>query len=173
MNVTICTIGELLVEFLAKEENQGFSRPGEFWGPYPSGAPAIFADQVAKLGFGSVLFSCVGNDAFGEMNIARLEKDGVNVNGIAMLQKATTGSAFVSYRSQAQRDFIFNMPNSACGLLTADHIDEALLNQCQHFHIMGHRYSRSVLSMRCVKRLKTLKAAAAQYRSTQIFAKRC
>ncbi|STU98272.1 fructokinase [Klebsiella pneumoniae] len=61
------------------------------------------------------------------MNIARLEKDGVNVNGIAMLQKATTGSAFVSYRSQAQRDFIFNMPNSACGLLTADHIDEALL----------------------------------------------
>lgn len=69
-------------------------------GPYPSGAPAIFADQVAKLGFGSVLFSCVGNDAFGEMNIARLEKDGVNVNGIAMLQKATTGSAFVSYRSQ-------------------------------------------------------------------------
>ena len=60
MNVTICTIGELLVEFLAKEENQGFSRPGEFWGPYPSGAPAIFADQVAKLGFGSVLFSCVG-----------------------------------------------------------------------------------------------------------------
>ena len=67
MNVTICTIGELLVEFLAKEESQGFSRPGEFWGPYPSGAPAIFADQVAKLGLGSVLFSCVGNDAFGEM----------------------------------------------------------------------------------------------------------
>lgn len=81
----------------------GFSCPGEFWGPYPSGAPAIFADQVAKLGFGSVLFSCVGNDAFGEMNIARLEKDGVNVNGIAMLQKATTGSAFVSYRSRAAR----------------------------------------------------------------------
>lgn len=137
MNVTICTIGELLVEFLAKEENQGFSRPGEFWGPYPSGAPAIFADQVAKLGFGSVLFSCVGSDAFGEMNIARLKKDGVNVKGIAMLQKATTGSAFVSYRNQAQRDFIFNMPNSACGLLTADHIEESLLNQCNHFHIMG------------------------------------
>ncbi len=37
MNVTICTIGELLVEFLAKEENQGFSRPGEFWGPIPAG----------------------------------------------------------------------------------------------------------------------------------------
>lgn len=137
MNVTICTIGELLVEFLAKEANQGFSRPGEFWGPYPSGAPAIFADQVARLGYGSVLFSCVGNDAFGEMNIARLAGDGVDVSGISVLGKATTGSAFVSYRSQAQRDFIFNMPNSACGLLTADHISEPLLNRCNHFHIMG------------------------------------
>jgi sugar/nucleoside kinase (ribokinase family) len=150
MTPTICTIGELLVEFLAKEENQGFSRPGEFWGPDPSGAPAIFADQVAKLGFNSLLFSCVGNDAFGEMNIARLAHDGVNINGIAMLDKATTGSAFVSYRSQAQRDFIFNMPNSACGLLTADHIDEALLKQCNHFHIMGS----SLFSFRMVDAMR-------------------
>lgn len=137
MNVTIATLGELLVEFLAKKENQGFSAPGEFWGPYPSGAPAIFADQVAKLGFNSLLFSCVGSDAFGEMNIARLTRDGVNVQGISVLQKATTGSAFVSYRNQTHRDFIFNLPNSACGLLSADHLDERLLKQCNHFHIMG------------------------------------
>ena len=137
MKVTICTLGELLVEFLAKKENQGFSTAGEFWGPYTSGAPAIFADQVARLGFGSVLFSCVGNDAFGEMNITRLARDGVNVQGISVLNNATTGSAFVSYRSQAQRDFIFNMPNSACGLLSASHLDEKLLSQCNHLHIMG------------------------------------
>lgn len=137
MNMTIATLGELLVEFLAKKENQGFSSPGEFWGPYPSGAPAIFADQVAKLGFQSLLFSCVGNDAFGEMNIARLRRDGVNVKGISVLPNATTGSAFVSYRTQAQRDFIFNLPNSACGLLSAEHLDGTLLGQCNHFHIMG------------------------------------
>ncbi|ECQ2817936.1 sugar kinase [Salmonella enterica] len=137
MNITIATLGELLVEFLAKKENQGFSSPGEFWGPYPSGAPAIFTDQVAKLGFRSLLFSCVGNDAFGVMNITRLSRDGVNVQGISVLPNATTGSAFVSYRSQAQRDFIFNMPDSACGLLSADHLDETLLRQYRHFHIMG------------------------------------
>lgn len=137
MNITIATLGELLVEFLAKKENQGFLAPGEFWGPYPSGAPAIFADQVAKLGFPVLLFSCVGNDAFGEMNIARLKRDGVNVQGISVLPHANTGSAFVSYRTQAQRDFIFNMPNSACGQLNADHLDETLLRQCNHFHIMG------------------------------------
>lgn len=137
MNVSICTLGELLVEFLAKLPNQGFSTPGEFLGPYPSGAPAIYADQVAKLGFHSTLFSCVGNDAFGRMNLARLKADGVNIDGITTLNKATTGSAFVSYRTQYQRDFIFNMSNSACGFLSADHIEEKLLSQCTHFHIMG------------------------------------
>jgi sugar/nucleoside kinase (ribokinase family) len=50
-----------------------------------------------------------------------------------MINGSTTGSAFVSYRSQAQ----FNMPNSACGLLNAAHLDEGLLQQCNHFHIMG------------------------------------
>jgi sugar/nucleoside kinase (ribokinase family) len=76
------------------------------------------------------------------MNIARLESDGVNVNGIAMLQKATTGSAFVSYRSQAQRDFIFNMPNSACGLLTADHIDDLCLTSATIFTLWALRCFR-------------------------------
>lgn len=37
MNVTICTIGELLVEFLAKEENQGFPAPVNFGGPIRAG----------------------------------------------------------------------------------------------------------------------------------------
>jgi hypothetical protein len=50
MNVTICTIGELLVEFLAKKENQGFSRPGEFWGPYQRGAGNL-CRSGGKAGF--------------------------------------------------------------------------------------------------------------------------
>ncbi|MDI5754613.1 hypothetical protein MJL79_32515, partial [Salmonella enterica subsp. enterica serovar Montevideo] len=29
------------------------------------------------------------------------------------------------------------MPDSACGLLSADHLDETLLRQYRHFHIMG------------------------------------
>ncbi|MFO5574874.1 sugar kinase, partial [Klebsiella pneumoniae] len=41
------------------------------------------------------------------------------------------------HNSQAQRDLVITMPNCACGLVTADPIDVALLNQCQHFHIMG------------------------------------
>ena len=50
MKVKICTLGELFVEFVAKEFNQRFDQTSEYIGPYPSGAPAIFANQVAKLG---------------------------------------------------------------------------------------------------------------------------
>lgn len=137
MPVNICTLGELLVEFLSRVTNQGFMRPGEFLGPYPSGAPAIFAAQVARLGFNSTLFGCVGNDDFGRLTIERLRSEGVITDGITVVDQAPTGTAFVSYRSPVERDFIFNIPNSACGSFTAKHIDTALLKQCQHFHIMG------------------------------------
>lgn len=137
MAMNICTMGELLVEFLSKENNQGFLRPGEFLGPYPSGAPAIFAAQVARLGYQSTLFGCVGNDDFGRLNIERLRAEGVITEGISIVDQAPTGTAFVSYRNQIERDFIFNIPGSASGSFATKNIDLDLLNQCHHFHIMG------------------------------------
>lgn len=137
MSFNICTMGELLVEFLSRNTNQGFTQPGEFTGPYPSGAPAIFAAQVARLGFNSTLFGCVGNDDFGRLNIERLRLEGVITDGISIIDQAPTGTAFVSYRNQTERDFIFNIPNSACGHFTSKHLDINLLKQCQHIHIMG------------------------------------
>ncbi|NUE95890.1 sugar kinase [Gilliamella sp. ESL0232] len=137
MRFKICTIGELLVEFLAKEQNQRFDQAGEFIGPFVSGAPAIFADQVAKLGFPVVFFSCVGKDIFGKMCIHRLKSDGVIIDGITPHNKANTGSAFVTYKGSNERDFIFNIPNSACGLLSFNHINENLLRDCTHLHVMG------------------------------------
>ncbi|RYD03561.1 hypothetical protein N752_19330 [Desulforamulus aquiferis] len=44
----IVTIGEILVEFMAKEIGQKFYESGDFVGPFPSGAPAIFIDQAAQ-----------------------------------------------------------------------------------------------------------------------------
>lgn len=137
MSIAICTMGELLVEFLSKNYNQSFTQPGQFFGPYPSGAPAIFAAQVAKLGFKSMLFGCVGNDDFGRLTTQRLRQEGVATEGISIIDTAPTGTAFVSYRSQVDRDFIFNIPHSACGHFTSRHINTTLLKQCQHLHIMG------------------------------------
>ena len=46
----ILTIGEILAEILSDHVGQVFYRPGRLLGPYPSGAPAIFIDQAARMG---------------------------------------------------------------------------------------------------------------------------
>ncbi len=77
----IVVAGELLAEFVAAERGQGFDTPGLFAGPFPSGAPAIFADQAARLGARVAYAGCVGRDAFGDAIVARLERDGVGGGG--------------------------------------------------------------------------------------------
>ncbi|MFM0642307.1 sugar kinase [Paraburkholderia metrosideri] len=146
----ILTMGEILVEIMAAERGQSFRRPGTLIGPYASGAPAIFIDQVARIGSRCAMIGCVGDDDFGILNVERLRADGVDVSGIAVIKTATTGSAFVTYREDGERDFIFNIANSASGQLSVDNIREDFLNDCRHFHVMGS----SLFSFRIIEAMK-------------------
>ena len=69
----IVTLGEILVEIMAVERGQSFLVPGHADRAVPRGAPAIFIDQVAKLGHPCGIIGCVGDDDFGWMNIERLK----------------------------------------------------------------------------------------------------
>jgi fructokinase len=60
--VDIVTFGELLIEFVATRIGQTFDSPGTFEGPFPSGPPAIFADQAARHGASVEIVGCVGQD---------------------------------------------------------------------------------------------------------------
>ena len=133
----IVTMGEILVEIMAAEPGQSFRAPGRLIGPFPSGAPAIFIDQVARLGHPAAIIGCVGDDDFGWLNIERLRRDGVDTGAIAVLKDSVTGSAFVTYDGAGDRHFIFNIANSASAQLSAAHVNETLLKDCAHFHVMG------------------------------------
>ena len=87
----IVTIGEIVVEIMATERGDGFLEPLRLEGPFPSGAPAIFIDQVGRLGQPCGMVGRVGNDDFGRLNIRRLERDGVDVSAIAIDPEAATG----------------------------------------------------------------------------------
>ena len=52
----IWTMGEMIVEIMREKENEPLDKAGVFRGPYPSGAPAIFIDTVARLGGASRSF---------------------------------------------------------------------------------------------------------------------
>jgi sugar/nucleoside kinase (ribokinase family) len=147
---SIVAMGEILVEIMATERGQSFRRPGTLIGPYASGAPAIFIDQVAKLGSQCALIGCVGDDDFGALNIERLRGDGVDVSGIAVLKDATTGSAFVTYREDGDRDFIYNITNSASAQLSSANLRADLLAGCGNFHVMGS----SLFSFRIIEAMK-------------------
>ncbi len=133
----IMTLGEILVEIMATRRGQTFREPGLLKGPFASGAPAIFIDQVAKLGQPAGIIGCVGDDDFGLLNIERLKRDGVDTSAIHVVKQATTGSAFVTYREDGERDFVFNIVNSASSHLNAGHVDANVLKDCRHLHVMG------------------------------------
>jgi len=133
----IVTIGEILVEIMATDRGNGFTRPIHLVGPFPSGAPAIFIDQAARFGQPAGMIGCVGNDDFGQINVERLERDGVDTSAIAVDPEAATGSAFVRYREDGARDFVFNIKHSASGRLGIDDAAAHLLAGSDHLHVMG------------------------------------
>ena len=137
----IITIGEILVEIMARDAGHGFRSAIPLLGPYPSGAPAIFIDQVAKLGQPCGIVGAVGHDDFGALNIERLRSDGVDVSAIAVHPTAATGSAFVRYRPDGERDFIFNIRHSASSAVALTPEAEAMIANADHVHIMGSALS--------------------------------
>jgi len=130
-------MGELLAEIMAERVGQTFTEPGVFLGPYPSGAPAIFADQAAKTGASVAFIGCTGRDGFGDLIVNRLRDDGVDVSGIARSDTLPTGTAFVTYREDGGREFIFNIDNSAAASIDAASVDPDLAGACRYFHVMG------------------------------------
>jgi tagatose kinase len=133
----VITIGEILVEVMARDVGQRFDETGSFIGPFPSGAPAIFADQAARCGSPTLIISAVGDDGFGTMNLRRLQASGVDTSQVRVLADATTGVAFVTYRHDGSREFIFHIANAACGRIDEEFVHEAMFHECAYFHVMG------------------------------------
>ena len=133
----IITIGEILVEILTEKTGQAFYHPGILLGPYPSGAPAIFIDQAARMGALSTIIAKVGQDDFARLNLDRLLEDGVDISHIRKTGDNRTGVAFVTYYEDGSRQFIFHFAKAACGELAPDDVDEDLVADTRYLHIMG------------------------------------
>jgi D-tagatose-bisphosphate aldolase class II non-catalytic subunit len=147
----IVTIGEILVEIMATEPGFGFREPINLVGPFPSGAPAIFIDQVGRLGFPCGIISCVGGDDFALVNLERLAADGVDISAVETDPAQATASAFIRYRPDGERDFVYNIRHSACGQTRLTEAAHGLLSRSTHLHVMGS----SLASERIIAETKT------------------
>ncbi|MBB3445826.1 sugar kinase [Rhizobium sp. BK379] len=142
---TVC-VGEILVEIVATTVGDGFLEAQSLVGPFASGAPAIFISQCGRLGGSAAMVGAVGNDDFGRVNVDRLRRDGVDVSTIAVDPDYPTGSAFVRYRNDGSRDFVYNIARSAAARFGWSQDVSDLISRSGHLHVMG-----SALSVRSAR----------------------
>lgn len=131
----IWAMGEMLVEIMRPRPDMALNVSGEFLGPFPSGAPAIFIDTVAKLGVKAGIIGGVGNDDFGTCLIDRLKADGVDCRFVSVIDGISTAVAFVTYFRDGSRKFIYHIGNTPAAMSKAPDITG--LNDTAFFHVMG------------------------------------
>ena len=158
----IWTMGEILVEIMRPRVGMPLYQAGEFNGPFPSGAPAIFIDTVARLGHSAGIIGGVADDDFGKCLLKRLENDGVDTSRVLKSETGSTAVAFVTYFADGSRKFIFHIDGTpAVRAVAPRHSND--LRGVKFFHIMGcslmtsERFGREIL-----KTMNVMRAAGAK-----------
>ncbi len=133
----VITVGEALVEIMRPDRDQPLDLPGEFLGPFASGAPAIFAVAAARLGLASAFIGGVGDDAFGRLLQAQLTQDNVDTAGLRIVPGRSTGMAFVGYTESGVREFVFHLRHSASSVISLDYLAADYFSGVQWLHLSG------------------------------------
>ncbi len=135
------TLGEFLAEFYRTKIDKPLFEVGDFRGPFPAGAPAIFADILAKLGSSVGFIGVIGDDDFGKVAVDKFETDNVDISSLRKSDEYTTGTSFVSYFEDGSRKFLFHLNHAAAGQLSAQDIDSSYISNGEFLHIAGSTLS--------------------------------
>ena len=131
--MTVVCLGEILVDFVAREAGVSVGEAASFQ-RVMGGAPANVAVGVSRLGRSSAFLGCVGDDPFGRFLTAELRVEGVDVAGLQTTAAARTSLAFVSLDAAGERSFVFFRQPGADMLLAAAQLDRARLSRARIFH---------------------------------------
>jgi fructokinase len=129
----VLCFGDLLMDFVPTESGLDFADLPTFV-PVPGGAAANVAVGLAKLGHRSAFMGKVGDEPFGHVLIATLEREGVDVSPIRLESRARTALAFVTLTRDGERDFMFYRHPSADMLFVPDEVDRAAIERTKVFH---------------------------------------
>ncbi|KAH9310851.1 hypothetical protein KI387_025886 [Taxus chinensis] len=129
----IVSFGEMLIDFIPTVSGVSLAVAPAFK-KAPGGAPANVAVGIARLGGHSAFIGKVGDDEFGHMLAGILRENDVYDKGILFDSHARTALAFVTLRSDGEREFLFYRNPSADMLLTEAEIDKDLIQQARIFH---------------------------------------
>lgn len=132
----LLVVGEMIAAFMRPERGVSLDRTAVIIGPFPSGAPAIFASAAGRLGAQTEMCAVVGDDPFGHMMVERLRRDGVGVSGIRIDSTATTATAFIAYQQNGERSFVFHVADAAAGRMRPEDLGD-LPERATWLHVSG------------------------------------
>ncbi|KAL4575897.1 hypothetical protein LXL04_011984 [Taraxacum kok-saghyz] len=133
MGSLVVCFGEMLIDFVPSVAGVSLAEAPKFE-KAPGGAPANVAVGISRLGGSSAFIGKVGDDQFGYMLADILKKNNVNNSGMRFDHKARTAIAFVSLKSDGEREFLFYRNPSADMLLQESELDVDLIKQARIFH---------------------------------------
>ncbi|CAH8383622.1 unnamed protein product [Eruca vesicaria subsp. sativa] len=130
--LVVC-FGEMLIDFVPTVGGVSLAEAPAFK-KAPGGAPANVAVGVSRLGGSSAFVGKVGDDEFGRMLAEILRLNNVDNSGMRFDDKARTALAFVTLRSDGEREFLFFRHPSADMLLLESELDKNLIQKGKIFH---------------------------------------
>ncbi|CAI9116260.1 OLC1v1017357C1 [Oldenlandia corymbosa var. corymbosa] len=132
-NGLIACFGEMLIDFVPTVSGVSLAEAPGFL-KAPGGAPANVAIAVTRLGGNSAFIGKLGDDEFGHMLAGILKQNKVSVEGVNFDTGARTALAFVTLRSDGEREFMFYRNPSADMLLTPEELNLDLIKSAKVFH---------------------------------------
>ncbi|THU62894.1 hypothetical protein C4D60_Mb01t09960 [Musa balbisiana] len=129
----VVSFGEMLIDFVPDVAGVSLAESGGFI-KAPGGAPANVAVAITKLGGRSAFVGKFGDDEFGHMLADILKKNGVEAEGVRFDPNARTALAFVTLKSNGEREFMFYRNPSADMLLTESELNLSLIKRGKIFH---------------------------------------
>lgn len=116
---------------------------------------AIVAHNLASLGSRVGFVSCIGNDSFAELALARLSAAGVDVSKVSILPGRKTGLTVIMQRGTWRNMLTYSGTISD---LRFEDLDLDYLSSAQHFHLSSFYLQRG-LRPNVPELLKKLKSA--------------
>lgn len=129
----VVSFGEMLIDFVPTVGGVSLAEAPAFK-KSPGGAPANVAVGISRLGGSSAFIGKVGADEFGYMLADILKQNNVDTSGMRFDSNARTALAFVTLRSDGEREFLFFRNPSADMLLHESELDIDLLKKARIFH---------------------------------------
>ncbi|XP_068303377.1 probable fructokinase-6, chloroplastic [Pyrus communis] len=131
-SLVVC-FGEMLIDFVPTTSGLSLAEAPAFK-KAAGGAPANVAVGIARLGGSSAFIGKVGEDEFGYMLADILKENNVNNEGMRFDPGARTALAFVTLRSDGEREFMFYRNPSADMLLQEAELDFDLIRKAKILH---------------------------------------